>query len=370
LAQTAPNLGAAQGFAVLGGSAVDNAGGVATQVNGDLGISPNTAAAITGAFTISGSTFAGPASAATNAQNARATAYLQLQQPCNFVYGPVTDIGGLTLFPGVHCFDSSAAITGDVRLDALGNPNALFIFRTGVLGASTLGTAGGARVLLQGGAQACNIFWAVSSSATIGATNTFVGNILAVASITVGNASHMFGRVLAQAAVNLQNDIIDATVCAGVANGGSPCGGSVIAPTITAIPSQIIPVVPVGGSVSVGFTIGGGIINDGLGVTVRSSDTTLVPASAMTITKGAGGARVLTIFGADGRSGVTTITITVTDPTVLSCDNSTSRSFQLTVGPVAVPTMPQWVLMLLGGLLAAAGLFVLRRPRRADLFHS
>ena len=138
----------------------------------------------------------------------------------------------------------------------------------------------------------------------------------------------------------LDTNVVDATVCV---LGGGPCGsGGRAGQTITAIPSQIIPTVPVGGSVAVGFTIAGSIIPDALVVTVSSSDPTLVPASAMVITKGIGGARVLTVQGADGRSGVATITVTVTDPVGGACFSSASSTFQLTMGVVAVPTLPEW----------------------------
>src|SRR5439155_3504756 len=135
------------------------------------------------------------------------------------------------------------------------------------------------RVLLVNGTQPCNVFWAVSTSATIDTTSTFVGNILAQASISVNNGAHLFGRALAKAAVTLINDVIDATVCGGVGGGGGV--GACVAPTITAIPSQVIPTLPVNGSVAVGFTIGGKIIPDALGVTAASSDPALVPQSAM-----------------------------------------------------------------------------------------
>jgi hypothetical protein len=109
----------------------------------------------------------------------------------------------------------------------------------------------------------------------------------------------------------------------------------------------------------VGFTISGGIIADALGVTAISSNPTLVPQSTMTITKGSGGARVLTIFGADGRSGVATITVTVSDPTAANC--STSTSFQLTVGTSSVPTLPEWAMVALTALLAVGGVAAVRR---------
>src|SRR6185436_8371045 len=121
---------------------------------------------------------------------------------------------------------------------------------------------------------------------------------------------------------------------------------------------QVIPTLPVNGSVAVGFTISGSVIADALRVTATSSDPTLVPQSAMVITKGIGGARVLTIFGADGRSGVATITVTVTEPSTTIC--STSTSFQLTIG-TAVPTLPEWAMLALTILLVAAGVTALRR---------
>jgi hypothetical protein len=366
-AQTAPSLGAAQSFAVLGGSTVTNTG--PSVVNGDLGLSPGTSVTGFGGpgnGTVTGTTHVADA-VALNAQNAMTTAFNALfAQACNTTFGVPTNIGGSTLTPGVYCFASSAQITGDLTLNALGDPNAVFIFKTGIAGASTLTTAPGSRVLLVNGTQACNVFWAVTSSATIDTTSTFVGNILAQASISVNNGAHLFGRALAKAAVTLINDIVDATVCAGAVPPGpgpgpgpGPAPGACpTLPTITTIPSQVIPTLPVNGSVAVGFTISGSVIADALGVTATSSDPALVPQSAMVITKGIGGARVLTIFGADGRSGVATITVTVTDPSAATC--STSTSFQLTIG-TAVPTLPQWALIALMILLAAAGFMALRR---------
>jgi hypothetical protein len=338
-------------------------------VNGDLGLSPGTSVTGFGGpgnGTVTGTTHVADA-VALNAQNAMTTAFNALfAQACNTTFGVPTNIGGSTLTPGVYCFASSAQITGDLTLNALGDPNAVFIFKTGIAGASTLTTAPGSRVLLVNGTQACNVFWAVTSSATIDTTSTFVGNILAQASISVNNGAHLFGRALAKAAVTLINDIVDATVCAGAVPPGpgpgpgpGPAPGACpTLPTITTIPSQVIPTLPVNGSVAVGFTISGSVIADALGVTATSSDPALVPQSAMVITKGIGGARVLTIFGADGRSGVATITVTVTDPSAATC--STSTSFQLTIG-TAVPTLPQWALIALMILLAAAGFMALRR---------
>jgi Ice-binding-like/Putative Ig domain/IPTL-CTERM motif len=139
-----------------------------------------------------------------------------------------------------------------------------------------------------------------------------------------------------------------------VVAGGLPA--CVTAPTVTSISSQTL---PVSGSVAVGFTISGAVINNALVVRATSSDLTLVAANAMVITNGVGGARVLTVSGADGRSGVATITVTVTDPTAASC--STSTSFLVTIGAVPVPTLPPWALIALTVLVALAGFASMRR---------
>jgi hypothetical protein len=83
-----------------------------------------------------------------------------------------------------------------------------------------------------------------------------------------------------------------------------------------------------------------------------------VPQSAMVITKGIGGARVLIVQGADGRSRVVTVTVTVTDPTS-RC--GTSTSLQLTIGTTAVPTLPQRAMIAVTILVALAGFASMRR---------
>jgi len=101
------------------------------------------------------------------------------------------DLGGLTLFPGVYCFSSSAQLTGTLTLSG-GGP---WIFQIG----STLTTATGSAVLVNG-SQDCNgtnIYWQVGSSATIGTATQFVGNILALTSITLKTSANLSGSAMA-----------------------------------------------------------------------------------------------------------------------------------------------------------------------------
>jgi hypothetical protein len=81
----------------------------------------------------------------------------------------------LVLTPGVYTFNSNAQLTGSLTLNAQGNPNAVFIFKIG----TTLITSSSSSVNVIGGGQGTNVFWQVGSSATLGTTTSFVGDILA-----------------------------------------------------------------------------------------------------------------------------------------------------------------------------------------------
>jgi hypothetical protein len=203
-------LGNATGFAVLGASTVSNTG--SSVITGDLGLYPGTS--VTGICSGPPGVVIGTChitdSAALDAKNALTAAIITLNGlPCDVSFGVPTDIGGMTLLPGVYCFASSAQITGILTLNAQGNPNALFVFQIG----STLTTASSASVILINGGAICNIYWVVGSSATLGSTTTFLGNILATASITLITGATASGRLLAQtAAVTLDTNTV--TLCA------------------------------------------------------------------------------------------------------------------------------------------------------------
>jgi LPXTG-motif cell wall-anchored protein len=212
LAQTAPVLGTAASFAVLGGSTVTNTG--PTTVSGDLGVSPGSAVTGFPPGTVTNGSIHAADAVAAQAQSSTTAAYNNLAgQPCppgNNLTG--TDLGGRTLTPGVYCFSTSAQLTGPLTLNAQGNANAVFIFQIG----STLTTASGASVLLINSASACNVFWQVGSSATLGTTTSFLGNILALTSISLGNGATLSpGRALARnGAVTMNTNTVSAGVCA------------------------------------------------------------------------------------------------------------------------------------------------------------
>jgi hypothetical protein len=195
-------------FAVLGGSTVTNTG--PTIVNGNLGVSPGSA--ITGfpPGAVSGGTIHAADGVAAQAQSDLTILYNQLAgTPCSTNLSG-QDLGGLTLTPGIYCFNSSAQLTGTLTLDALGNPNSTFIFQMG----STLTTASNSSVLLINNASSCGVFWQVGSSATLGTGTSLVGNIVALTSITLNTAAGVAGRVLARnGAVTLDDSNV--TFCSG-----------------------------------------------------------------------------------------------------------------------------------------------------------
>jgi len=219
-AVAAPSLGLASSFAVLGASTVTCTN--LSTVTGDVGVSPGTA--ITGfnpGCTASGVLHAADVVVA-QAQADATTAYGVLASaPCDHNLTGA-DLGNQTLAPGVYCFDSSAGLTGQLTLDAAGDANAVWIFQV----ASTLITATDASVLLIGGAEPCNVFWQVGSSATLGTRTALQGNVLALTSVSLVSGASLSGRAIAlTAAVTLDDNRVSVGGCApALADAGSDAG--------------------------------------------------------------------------------------------------------------------------------------------------
>lgn len=195
---TAPTIGPAlEQFGVLGGQTVTNTG--LTTVSCEVGVSPGSA--ITGFPPGTAESFHAADVLAGQAQLDLTAAYNDAAgQPCNTdLTGQ--DLGGMILTPGVYCFDTSAQLTGNLTL----NGNGVYIFQIG----STLTTDSGSTVTLINGAQPGNVFWQVGSSATLGTTTQFVGNIFALTSITATTGATVNGRLLARnGSVTLDSNII------------------------------------------------------------------------------------------------------------------------------------------------------------------
>ena len=201
-AQTVP-LGAAQSFAVLGGSQVTNTG--ATVIIGDLGVSPGTEIGGFAPGTVTEGSIHANDAVAVQAHADAAAAYATLAGL------PVTldlsgqNLGSRTLPPGVYSFSSSAQLTGQLILDGDNQDNPLFVFQI----SSTLTTATASSIVLINGADVSNVYFQVGSSATLGTGTMFTGTIISSASNTLTTDATVSGRVIAlDGAVTLDsNDI-------------------------------------------------------------------------------------------------------------------------------------------------------------------
>ncbi|HET6202910.1 MAG TPA: ice-binding family protein [Planctomycetota bacterium] len=219
LVSLVPSLGSAQNFAVLAASTVTNTG--ATIITGGLGVSPGTTVTGFPPGILNGTLHAGDP-VALQAQADLTLAYNNLAGMACGTTLTGQDLGGLTLAPGVYCFATTAQISGALTLDAQGNPNAVFVFQIG----STLTTAINSSVQVINGGQPANVFWQVGSSATLGTGTAFVGNVVALASVTLTTGASVTGRVLARtAAVTMDTNVVTLTLQAGASPYGTSSPG-------------------------------------------------------------------------------------------------------------------------------------------------
>jgi LPXTG-motif cell wall-anchored protein len=220
-------LATAANYSVLGGQTVTNTG--PSVLGQSLGVSPGSAAVgfagppegtVLGAIDLANAASAQAQSDLTIAYNdadGRVPEFLQTNP----------DLVGQTLIPGVYAATAMAplSLSGQLVLDGQGNAAAVFIFETD----STLITGPGSTILLINGASECNIFWQVGSSATLATGSLFVGNILALTSISVQTGAVVHGRALARnGSVTLDNNVFTAPSCV---------PSTATAPTTTTIPA-------------------------------------------------------------------------------------------------------------------------------------
>jgi hypothetical protein len=230
MAAAAPvGLGRADAFAVLAGTGVTNDGD--TIVEGDLGTCSTLSVTGFPPGVVNGTIHAAD-QVACDAKPDLVRAYdATVALPPTTTFGGPTELGGMTLTPGVYNSPTSFNIAGTLTLDAEGDPDAVFAFQAG----STVVTGDDSAVSLLDGAQACNVTWQVGSSATLGDDSDFVGTLLADISISVNGGADVEGRLLAvNGAVTLISDTISRPTCpppiptGSLSLGQTPSGGTAL----------------------------------------------------------------------------------------------------------------------------------------------
>ncbi|MFE7783417.1 ice-binding family protein [Streptomyces nigrescens] len=299
-------LGSAATFGVLANTAVTNTG--PTVVTGDLGVSP--AGAVTGfnpPGTVTGTIHVNDAAAA-QAQADLLIGYGNaLLQPATATVA--TELGGTTLTPGVYnSLSGTFSLNGPLTLDAQGDPNAVFIFKTN----TTLITGAAGTVNLAGLAQSSHVFWQVGSSATLGVGTTIRGSILANTSITANTGAIVDGRLLALgAAVTLDTNAV----------------------TVPALTTCQVVVQPVVGPVVVGQPTPVSAVVTCNGLPVSGASVTF-NGGAVPVTVTTNAAGVATGSLTFNTAGAATVTATVTAAgTACSCTGVVSAPVTITVTP-------------------------------------
>jgi hypothetical protein len=304
--EDAVGLGTADPFSVLAGSTVTNTG--STVLSGELGVSPGNA--ITGFPPgTAAAIHAGDADAA-SAQSAVTAAYLDAEgrAPTGTALGSA--VAGGTFLAGVYNATSSLDVSGAVTLDGEGDPNAVFVFQVG----ASMTTASSTSIVLTGNTQACNVFWQVAGSATLGSSTTFAGTVLALTSITLDTGTTVAGRALARnGAVTLDDNVFT----------DPSCVSTPTTTTVTATPATA------GGSTTVTATVAAVGAAAPTGTVTFTADGVVVGTATI------------------GPDGVATLTLpvgTATDVTLVAAYDgfgsyapSTSAPTVLVVAPVVAP---------------------------------
>lgn len=352
----AQTLGAAQSFAILGGTAV-TANGAPSSVNGDVGIAPAAGSAITG--------FPVPATVTppfTNHGNdgfsiAARAATLTLYNSLVALGGAtpiLPTLNGQTLVPGTYS-TGAALLTNGAPLVL--NGAGTYIFQI----SSSLTTNVGSSVTLIG-ANPCNVFWQVTSLATLNGTS-FPGTVVAQSGVRLGTGAVLTGRALASAAG-------DVTLAGGNAVGG--CSAAGVGLAAAAVSTMASPGVALGGSISDTATLTGG----GIGAAAPTgtitftlfgpNDATCAGAAIFTSTVPVNGngtyiSTSFTPLAIGTYRWIANYSGDANNAATANICNAANESVLVTAVAIPIPTLSEWAMIMLAGLMAFAGFAALRR---------
>jgi len=205
---TRPRLGDADEFAVIADQSVTNTG--ATTIAGSVAIAASSNLLGFPPGEITGNVHLADATALDVAGDTAAVNQNLKAQPCNSDRSG-QDQGGLRLGEMVYCYNEPATLDGELRMDALNDIGAVWVFQ--VKGSYDI--AAGSKMILANGAQACNVFWQVTGTMTVGDGAQLVGTFLTDESIVLGEGVTLNGRLWApQGSITLNDNTISQSACA------------------------------------------------------------------------------------------------------------------------------------------------------------
>jgi hypothetical protein len=224
LAATAPSLGAAGAYSVLGALSASSAN--TTTIEGNLGLSPGEELSRTGPWSVGGDEYFGPTGPSFDAQGAALGAYNNLAgQIPNGLWS-----GATAPLPGVWSSGSSETFTGTLTLN--GTYDDVWVFQ---IPASLTFTGS---VVMGGDAQACHVFWQVGESAVIMGGANFIGTLIAEDNITLTSGANVSGRIISLVgAITVDNNTINMP----------PCASAPVQEESTAVPAESTAVPTVSG---------------------------------------------------------------------------------------------------------------------------
>jgi uncharacterized repeat protein (TIGR01451 family) len=191
-AAVAPNLESESAYGVVSSTFTNANTAPQTIINGDVCC---TTCTLPLPLTITGGPPEQPCDPLTKGPDQIASLGILNGQPCTPITPGVplnaVDIGG---GPGVFtpgCYSSTAAMLITVGTTVTLNGPGVYVFRPG----GALTTGANSIVALANGACENDVFWAPTAT-NLGATSTFVGNILDTSTITIGHFANLAGRAL------------------------------------------------------------------------------------------------------------------------------------------------------------------------------
>jgi hypothetical protein len=203
-------LGSAGTFGVMARSTITSSG--ASMIYGDVALSPGTACGLV-AGQVSGTIHINDAATVQAAIDLAAAYSTAKALPAGVTVVAGTDLGGFVnggaagiLPPGTYTSGSTMLVTTPLTLDAKGDVNASWVFQVGSSFTTT------SNVLLANGAQAKNVYWVATASATIGAGTIFNGNIIAGVTVAAQADSVINGRILSGATTAGSTTLVNVTV--------------------------------------------------------------------------------------------------------------------------------------------------------------